>query len=51
MIWWIVSIGVLLAVVVFAAALQNRLASARVKVEGAFSRPWSHVDPSERRHG
>ncbi|MDA0974968.1 MAG: LemA family protein [Planctomycetota bacterium] len=37
MIWWIVSIGVLLAVVVFAAALQNRLASARVKVEGAFS--------------
>ena len=37
MIWWIVSIGVVLAALVLFAALQNRLASARVRVEGAFS--------------
>ena len=37
MIWWIVSIGMVLAALVLFAALQNRLASARVRVEGAFS--------------
>lgn len=37
MIFWIVSIGILLAGLVAATVLQNRLASARVRLEGAFS--------------
>lgn len=37
MIFWIVSIGILLAGLVAATVLQNLLASARVRLEGAFS--------------